>query len=69
VIAGQEREWEEAGRVAFYELSEEQKVRWREAAEGSHQKLIERIGGRAQEIYELIQAGKADFAARRENAR
>ncbi len=68
VIAGQEREWQEAGRVTFYGLTAEQKARWREAAQGSHQKLIDRIGGRAQEIYDLIQAGKADFAARGENA-
>ena len=68
VIAEQEREWQEAGRVTFHALSEEQQARWREAAEGSHRRLIERIGGRAQEIYELIQAGKADFAARSEGA-
>lgn len=68
VVAGQEREWQEAGRVTFYELNEEQKARWREAAEGSHQRLIERIGGRAQEIYDLILVGKADFAARGEDA-
>ena len=68
VVVGQEREWQKAGRVTFYELSEEQKARWREAVEGSHQRLIERIGGRAQEIYDLILAGKADFAARREDA-
>ena len=66
VIAGQEREWQDAGRVTFYELSGEQKARWREAAQGSHEALIERIGGRAQEIYDLIQAGKAEFAARSE---
>ncbi len=68
VVANQEREWQEAGRVTFYDLSDEQKARWREAAQGSHQKLIDRIGGRAQEIYELILEGKADFAARKENA-
>jgi len=68
VIAGQEREWQEAGRVTFYILTAEQQARWREAAQGSHRKLIDRIGGRAQEIYDLIQVGKADFAARREKA-
>ena len=68
VIAAQEREWQEQGRVTFYTLTEEQKSRWREAARGSHGKLISRIGGRAQEIYDLIQAGKAEFAASRENA-
>ena len=68
VIAAQEREWQEAGRVTFHTLTEEQKSWWREAAKGSHEKLLERIGGRAQEIYDLIQAGKAEFAARRENA-
>ena len=67
VIAVQEREWQEQGRVTFYALTEEQQSRWREAASGSHQKLISRIGGRAQEIYDLIQAGKAEFAARKEN--
>ncbi len=67
-VAELEREWQEAGRVAFHKLSEEQRVRWRAATEGSHRKLIERIGGRAQEIYDLILAGKADFAARKEDA-
>ena len=68
-IAAQELEWQEAGRVTFYPLTEEQKNRWREAAQGSHERLIARIGGRAQEIYDLIQEGKAEFAARRENAK
>ena len=68
VIAAQEREWQQAGRVTFYSLSEEQKSRWREAAKGSHERLIERIGGRAREIYDLILTGKADFAARGESA-
>lgn len=68
VIAAQEREWQEAGRVTFHTLTEEQKSRWRQAAQGSHEKLLERIGGRAQEIYDLILAGKAEFAARRESA-
>ena len=68
VIAAQEREWQEQGRVTFYPLTGEQQSRWREAAKGSHEKLIARIGGRAQEIYDLIQAGKAEFAANRENA-
>ena len=67
VIAAQEREWQEQGRVTFYPLTEEQKSRWREAAQGSHEKLLARIGGRAQEVYDLIQAGKAEFAARKEN--
>lgn len=67
-IAAQELEWQEAGRVTFHALTEEQKSRWREAAKGSHQELIDRIGGRAQEIYDLILVGKADFAARREDA-
>ena len=67
-IAAQEREWQQAGRVTFYPLTEEQQNRWREAAEGSHERLIARIGGRAQEIYDLIQQGKAKFAARQANA-
>ena len=68
VIAAQERERQEAGLVTFHELTAEQKAQWREAASGTHEKLIARIGGRAQEIYDLIQEGKAEFAARRENA-
>ena len=68
VIAAQEREWQDEGRVTFYTLTGDQKSRWREAARGSHEKLISRIGGRAREIYDLIQAGKAEFAASRENA-
>ncbi len=66
VIADQEREWQEAGRVAFYTLTDEQELLWREAAQGSHEKLLERIGGRAREVYALILAGKAEFAARRQ---
>ena len=67
-IAAQEREWQEAERVTFHTLTEDQKTRWREAARGSHERLIARIGGRAQEIYDLILEGKAEFAAGQEDA-
>ncbi|WP_446831786.1 TRAP transporter substrate-binding protein [Candidatus Foliamicus sp.] len=68
VIAEQEREWQDAGRVSFRTLTDQQRALWREAAQGSHEKLLERIGGRAREVYELILTGKAEFAATRQEA-
>lgn len=67
-VAEQKREWQQAGRVAFHALSEAQRERWRQAAEGAHEILLERIGGRAREVYDRILAGKAEFAAREKEA-
>ena len=67
-VAEQKREWQQAGRVAFHALSEAQRERWRQTAEGAHEILLERIGGRAGEVYDRILAGKADFAAREKEA-
>lgn len=68
-VAEQEREWQQAGRVAFHALSEAQRERWRQAAKGAHKILLERIGGRAGEVYDRILAGKAEFAARKKEAK
>jgi len=45
-------------------LNADQKARWRAATAGMTETLIETIGGQAREIYDLIQKGKAEFAAR-----
>jgi len=68
-VAEQEREWQQDGRVAFHALSEAQRERWRQAAKGAHKILLERIGGRAGEVYDRILAGKAEFAARKKEAK
>lgn len=68
-VAEQEREWQQAGRVAFHALSEAQRERWRQAAKGAHKILLERIGGRAGEVYDRILAGKAEFAARKKETK
>lgn len=47
--------------VTVYELSTAEQAQWRNAAAGSHEEVVELTGGRAREIYELIQAGKLAF--------
>ena len=47
--------------VSVYELSPAEIQGWREAANGSHEEVIELTGGRAREVYDLIQAGKRAF--------
>ena len=46
-----------------HDLSPEQKNAWRIATQGTHQRLIKEIGGRSQEIYDLIQGGKEAYRA------
>ena len=53
-----------AQQVRVYSLSGEQRVRWRARSLVTHQVLIDRIGGRAEELYALIQEGRRAFAAR-----
>lgn len=48
--------------VQVHELSEVQRARFRDAAMPNQRKLVEEIGGRAAEIMDLIQAGRAAFA-------
>ena len=50
--------------VTVHTLTPEQRAKFREATKANTSRLIEKIGGRAQEIYGLILEGKRTFAAR-----
>lgn len=50
--------------VIVHELDAEQDAAWRRAAMGSHAAVVEETGGRAAEVYALIQEGKREFSAR-----
>lgn len=54
----------EAKGVKIVRLTPEQRAAWAEATRANHAKLIAEIGGRAQEAYDLILEGKAEFARR-----
>lgn len=56
------------GMVTVHRPSAEQRRAWTEAARPAHEAIIRKAGGRAQEIYDLILRGKADFAARQAGA-
>jgi TRAP-type C4-dicarboxylate transport system substrate-binding protein len=49
--------------IIVHTLTSEQRAAWKQATSAVTTKLIESIGGRSAEIYELIQKGKAEFAA------
>ncbi|MDX2144538.1 MAG: TRAP transporter substrate-binding protein [Rhodospirillaceae bacterium] len=49
--------------VTVHTLTPEQRAKFREATKPNTQRLIEKIGGRAQEIYDTILEGKRAFAA------
>ncbi|MCB2106149.1 MAG: TRAP transporter substrate-binding protein [Rhodobacteraceae bacterium] len=51
--------------VSIHRLTPEQRARWREAVSGNTRQLIEEIGGRSQEVYDVILSAKAEFARRR----
>jgi len=44
-----------------HRLDAAQRARWIEATRGTHQALIERLGGRTRELYELIRTGRAAY--------
>ena len=50
--------------VQVHHLGAAERSRWRLQTQVTHGMLIERIGGRAQELYDLIQAGRRAFAER-----
>ncbi|MCC5860441.1 MAG: TRAP transporter substrate-binding protein DctP [Gammaproteobacteria bacterium] len=50
--------------IEVHAWSDEQRARWVEQAWPQHERLIRRVGGRAQEIYELILEGKQAFQDR-----
>lgn len=49
--------------VTLIEPTEAQLDAWRAIGLSTHKEVIERAGGRAQELYDMIMAAKADFAA------
>jgi TRAP-type transport system periplasmic protein len=51
--------------VTVHTLTPEQRTQWREAVKLNTGRLIEQIGGRAQEFYNLILEGKKAYAASR----
>lgn len=50
--------------IEVHEWTDEQRARWVEQAWPQHERLIRRVGGRAQEIYDLIIEGKQEFQRR-----
>lgn len=50
--------------VKVHTLTPEQRARFREATKANTAKLIEETGGQAQQLYDLIQTGRAEFARR-----
>ena len=46
----------------LHELTESERAAWKEKTKNNHKVLIERVGGRSQELYDLIQEGKRVFA-------
>jgi hypothetical protein len=44
-------------------LSVEQRDEWRKSTDGVTEALLESIGGRSREIYDVIIKGRAEFAA------
>lgn len=54
----------EAEGVQLHRPTPGQRSAWAEASREAHRRIIEQAGGRSQEIYDLIMAGKAGFAAR-----
>ena len=53
---------EKYGIKELYELSDAERAIWKDKTKNNHQVLIERIGGRSQELYDVIQSGKRAFA-------
>lgn len=50
--------------IRINELTVEERAAWKAETENVIDRLIETIGGRAREVYERVEAGKASFAAR-----
>jgi len=50
-------------------LSDAQRAAWKAKTVGTHDALIKKVGGRAQEIYDLIQAGKIAYRESAESAK
>lgn len=54
---------DEEGATVYRPTAEERRA-WREASLPAHRAIIDKAGGRSQEIYDLILQGKQQFAAR-----
>jgi len=50
--------------LTVHHLAPAQQAAWRAATEGTHERMIEAIGGEAERIYALLQQGKAAFRER-----
>ena len=50
--------------IEVHELTTDQRAAWISETENVVDRLVETIGGRAREVYEQIEAGKAEFARR-----
>ena len=50
--------------VTFHALSDAERQAWREAIQGAHEDLLEKIGGRAEMVYSAILDGKRSFRQR-----
>jgi TRAP-type C4-dicarboxylate transport system substrate-binding protein len=51
--------------VITHELSPEERALWKKATAKNHQLLVQRVGGDAKRIYQLLLAAKKDYAASR----
>ncbi len=56
------KEPEKFGIKELHELTEIERAAWKDKTKNNHKILIERVGGRSQELYDLIQEGKRVFA-------
>ena len=52
-----------ASHVTIIEPNPEQLAVWRAVGQSTHQALIDQVGGRAQELYDMVLRAKADFRA------
>lgn len=50
--------------ASIRQLTSEERRAWAEASRPAHRAIIDKAGGRSQEIYDLVMQGKAQFAAR-----
>jgi TRAP-type C4-dicarboxylate transport system substrate-binding protein len=48
--------------IVVHDLDETQRADWRAGTAAVREELLDAIGGRAREIYDVIVAGKAEFA-------
>lgn len=47
--------------IQVYKLSEAEKQKFKDKIKGIHEKIIKEIGGKAREVFDLIQKGKKEF--------